>query len=212
MGYYNFARNGYTVLNAQQPGECWDLGAARVVFKVGDPAGDRCTMSFSRPVTDADRARRAAGISLDGPDEGQQLSRGGGLVVALLNLFNVVRTVTDSQPVEQSVNAFGLGFDDGHVGSRERHHETYEQAVRDAGREGLARYRDKLAQGGFFTGAPDWHTRGALASESDVMILRIDETFTHLEIVGFVDDRRAGVCRVTTGYAVRRGVEVRPPR
>ncbi len=215
MGYYNFAHNGYLVLNPLQPGECWNLGSAWLVFSVADSAGSHCTMSFTRPTSDAERIyetvdQQAMELKLSGPKL-TPASVGGAvaLVAAIVNFFKVAtKLAAPPEMVEQSVNAFGLGYDEGHVGTRERHDDRYEQAVRDAGRDSLARYRTKLRQGGFFTPAPGWYTRGALASASDVMILRLDSTLTHLEITGFVDDRQAGVCRVVTGYAVRRPPEV----
>lgn len=208
MGYYNFAGRGYTALNSLQPGEYWDLGSAWISFNVGDAAGHRSTMNFTRPRNNADRAQAAMGISLDGPDAGRSISRGGAFAVAVLNFFNVVNALTSPQPVSRGVNVFGLGYDDGHAGARERHEDRFEQAVTDIGRSWLSRFKQKLSWGGFFTDSKDWHTRGALASEFDVMVLRLDDTLTNLEIRGFYDDRRAKLCHMVTGYAVRRGPQI----
>jgi hypothetical protein len=148
------------------------------------------------------------GISLDGPDEGQSISPGGAFAVAVLNFFNVVTSLTNPAPVSRDVNVFGLGYDDGHAGARERHYEQFDQAVNDIGRGWLSQYKNKLSWGGFFTNAKDWHTRGALASEFDVMILRLDDTLTNLEIGSWYIDRQARVCRLVQGYAVRRGPQL----
>lgn len=207
MDYYNFARGGYTALH-NASGEVWDLGGGGfVAFTIGDAAGNRVTMDFSRPRNDGDRAQAAMGISLDGPDEGQSISRGGALIVALLNIFNIANALNNPAPVQRSVAAFGLGYDDGHVGSRERHQESYVQAVNDAGRGWLAQYRDKLGWGGFYVGADGWHTVGALATQYDVMLLRLDPSLMHLEIGGFVVDR--SMCRLVRSVATRRPPEFR---
>jgi hypothetical protein len=209
MGYHNFAGRGYTVLAPFQPGEYWDLGgSAWITFDVGDVAANRCTMRFTRPRTTADRVQTAMGISLDSPPEGEAMSRGAAFAVALVNFFNVANALTSPQPVSRDVNVLGLGYDDGHAGSRERHRDQFDQAVSDLGRGWLSRYKDKLGWGGFFTDARDWHTRGALASEFDVMILRLDDALTNLEISSFYLDRRARVCRLVQGYAVRRGPQL----
>jgi hypothetical protein len=213
MGFHNFASSGYAVLNSTQAGESWDLGGgAFVQFTVGDLAGQHCTMRFSRQRTDADRAQIGLGISLDAPDPSPttQLTGFGAFVVTLVNFFNIASQLTNNQPVERSVNVFGLGYDDGHAGSRQRHIATYEQAVKDVGRGWLRQYREKLSWGGFFVESSSaWYTHGAIASESQVMLLRVDSTGTHLEISGYFDDRRANLCRIVTGHATRRGPEFR---
>ena len=213
MGFHNFASKGYSVLNSYQPGEAWDLGGgAFVQFTVKDTAGQNSTMRFSRQRTDSDRAQIGLGISLDAPDPSPttQLTGFGAFVVTLVNFFNIASKLSSNQPVERSLNVFGLGFDDGHAGSRARHFDTYPQAVEDIGRGWLRQYRDKLSWGGFFVeSSPAWYTRGAIASESQIMLLRVDSTGSQLEISGYFDDHQARIWRIVTGHATRRGPQLR---
>lgn len=213
MGFHNFASAGYGVLNSYQAGESWDLGGgAFVQFTVGDTAGQRCSMRFSRERTDQDRAQIGLGISLDAPDPSptQQLTGFGAFLITLVNFFNIASQLGNNQPVQREVKVFGLGYDDGHAGARERHYDKYAQAVEDVGRGWLGQYRDKLNWGGFFVeSSPEWYTHGAIASESQVMLLRVDATGSQLEIGGYFDDRRGGVCRLVTGHATRRGPQIR---
>lgn len=213
MGFHSFAANGYGILNSYQAGESWDLGGgAFVQFTVGDTSGKSCSMRFSRQRTDTDRAQIGLGISLDAPDPSPttQITGFGAFVITLVNFFNITTQLSNNQPVERSVNVIGLGFDDGHAGSRERHIDKYAQAVEDIGRGWLGQYRDKLSWGGFFVeSSPAWYTHGAIASESQVMLLRVDSTGSHLEISGYFDDRHARQCRIVTGHATRRGPEFR---
>ena len=213
MGFHNFASKGSSVLNSYQPGEAWDLGGgAFVQFTVKDTAGQNSTMRFSRQRTDSDRAQIGLGISLDAPDPSPttQLTGFGAFVVTLVNFFNIASKLSSNQPVERSLNVFGLGFDDGHAGSRARHFDTYPQAVEDIGRGWLRQYRDKLSWGGFFVeSSPAWYTRGAIASESQIMLLRVDSTGSQLEISGYFDDHQARICRIVTGHATRRGPQLR---
>lgn len=213
MGFYNFAGQGYTALRPLLAGEYWDLsGNARLTFNIREPSARSATMNFTRPRTDADRAQTLMGVSLDGPDEGQSLSGRGAFVVALLNFFNVAMGLANPQPVARDVNVVGLGYDDGHAGSRERHYETFDEAVSERGLDWVRSYKERLRWGGFFTERPGWNTRGALASQYDVMILRLDDTLAQLEIAGFYNDRRANLCRMVVGHAVRRDPELRPAR
>ncbi len=215
MGYHNFASDGYTALNPFQPGEYFDLGGVvRLVFSVGDEAANRATMVLVRPATSLDLASRLAGLTgpsgLSGPMDPtlpNTLTREGAIVTAIVNFFeafNALSNATAQTEVSRALEVVGLGLDDGHRGSRERHIETFEDAVRERGVAWAAPYKNQLNWGGFFVESSDvWYSRGALASQHGVLIFRLDSTHTNLEVGGFRIDRGSNLCRLENGIAVR---------
>jgi hypothetical protein len=219
MGYHNFASSGYAALNPVPSGEYFALGSGVwLTFNVRDTAANNASMTFTRPRNNADRALAVAntpGLSSP-PDQAMTtMTRGGAIVTAIVSFFEMsayLAGATGDAPVSRSVTVVGLGLDDGHRGSRERHIDTFEAAIRERGHGWAARYKDRLQRGGFFAeSSEEWYTRGALASEHDVMILRLDSTYSNLEISGFVNDRQARVCRVVKGIAVRTGPQLTAP-
>jgi hypothetical protein len=219
MGYHNFASSGYVALNPLQPGECFVVDSGVwLTFDVKDRAANNASMTFTRPRNNADRALAVAstpGLSSP-PDQAMTtMTRGGAIVTAIVSFFEMalyLASSTASAPVSRGVTVLGLGLDDGHRGSRERHIDTFEDAVRSRGQSWLARYKEKLQWGGFFVeSSKEWYTRGAIASQHDVMILRLDSTYSNLEISGFVNDRQARLCRLVKGIAVRTGPQLTAP-